>query len=188
MDRASRKRSHPKRRRSERPGGASRSALRGVVLRAAIVLGGVAALWLAWTLPGRLDGSGAPEPQLVSDPTEAKHFQPGRGLYAEHCASCHGSKLEGEPGWQRRRPDGAFPAPPHDGSGHTWHHPDSQLFRITKHGGQATAPPGFRSRMPGFADELTDEEIRAVLFYIKQQWSEEQRTYQESQTARAGRR
>ena len=98
----------------------------------------------------------------------------GQRLYAEHCAACHGARLEGQPNWRARLPNGRLPAPPHDDSGHTWHHPDAVLFGITKHGLVAPyAPPGYQSDMPAFADKLADEEIRAVLAYIASHWSRE---------------
>ena len=58
----------------------------------------------------------------------------GKPLYDDNCASCHGGDLEGEPDWRIPDEDGFLPAPPHDATGHTWHHPDAQLFAITKHG------------------------------------------------------
>jgi mono/diheme cytochrome c family protein len=95
----------------------------------------------------------------------------GGKLYAQHCASCHGASLEGQPNWRSRLPNGRMPAPPHDESGHTWHHPDEVLFGITKHGVVPPyAPPGYQSDMPGFGGKLTDEEIRAVLAYIASHW------------------
>jgi mono/diheme cytochrome c family protein len=100
----------------------------------------------------------------------------GEKLYAQHCASCHGANLEGQPGWQKKRPDGRFPAPPHDDSGHTWHHPDEVLFGITKHGlVPPYAPPAYESDMPAFAGTLSDAEINAVLAYIASRWSGEVR-------------
>jgi hypothetical protein len=45
-----------------------------------------------------------------------------------------GANLEGQPNWKERQANGRLPAPPHDASGHTWHHPDAQLFGITKQG------------------------------------------------------
>ena len=102
----------------------------------------------------------------------------GERLYGEHCASCHGVELEGQPGWQRPLPDGGLPAPPHDPDGHTWHHPDRLLFEITKFGGQALAPPEFRSNMPAFGQTLSDREIWAVLAFIKSHWPEEIRARQ----------
>jgi mono/diheme cytochrome c family protein len=100
----------------------------------------------------------------------------GTKVYAQHCAACHGAKLEGQPNWQKRLPSGRFPAPPHDETGHTWHHPDEVLFAITKHGMVPPyAPPGYQSDMPAFAGTLSDEEIRAVLAYIASHWSQKVR-------------
>jgi mono/diheme cytochrome c family protein len=95
----------------------------------------------------------------------------GQKIYAQHCAACHGAKLEGQPNWQRRLPNGKMPAPPHDESGHTWHHPDEVLFGITKHGMVPPyAPPGYQSDMPAFGSILSDDQIRAVLAYIESNW------------------
>ena len=77
-------------------------------------------------------------------------------------------------------PSGRLPAPPHDAGGHTWHHPDDILFRIVREGTAAIVGGGYESDMPGFADLLSDAEIRAVLAYIKSTWPERERTYQEN--------
>ena len=96
----------------------------------------------------------------------------GARLYALHCAACHGGKLEGQPNWRQRLSNGRMPAPPHDESGHTWHHADDVLFGITKLGlGPPYAPPGYESDMPAFAGKLTDDEIRGVLAYIASHWT-----------------
>ena len=102
----------------------------------------------------------------------------GQSLYAENCASCHGAKLEGQPDWKRRLANGRMPAPPHDASGHSWHHSDDELFRLTKEGVAAVAGGGYESDMPAFAGKLSDDEIRAVLSYIKSTWPERQRETQ----------
>jgi len=94
----------------------------------------------------------------------------GKILYQQYCASCHGAELEGQPNWKIRDENGYLPAPPHDESGHTWHHPDEQLFEITKIGTEAYVGRGYRSNMIGFGDQLDDTEIWAVLAYIKSQW------------------
>jgi mono/diheme cytochrome c family protein len=95
----------------------------------------------------------------------------GEKVYAQHCASCHGAKLEGQPDWRRKLPNGRMPAPPHDESGHTWHHSDEVLFGITKHGlVPPYAPPGYASDMPAFAVKLSDGEIHAALAYIRSTW------------------
>ena len=106
----------------------------------------------------------------------------GRSLYAEHCASCHGANLEGQPNWRKRLANGRMPAPPHDASGHTWHHPDEALFRVTKEGSAAVAGGGYESDMPGFGDVMTDDEIRAVLTFIKSIWPERIRKAQDQRS------
>ena len=136
-----------------------------------------AAVWLAGRDAGR-PLADASDPELVAL---------GAAVYGEHCASCHGRNLEGEPNWQRRRLDGTLPAPPHDATGHTWHHPDEQLFRLTKYGPAAMAGEGYRSNMPGFADVLEDREIEAVLAYIKSRWPADVRKVQADVSAGAGR-
>lgn len=94
----------------------------------------------------------------------------GEQLYAETCAACHGDNLEGEPNWRQPDDEGYLPAPPHDATGHTWHHPDTQLFAITKHGTAALVGGDYKTRMTGFGDQLSDDEILAVLAYIKSTW------------------
>jgi mono/diheme cytochrome c family protein len=102
----------------------------------------------------------------------------GRDLYAERCASCHGAELEGQPDWKRRLPSGRMPAPPHDASGHTWHHADDALIRITRDGIEAVIGGGYQSDMPAFGDVLSDDEIRAILAFIKTTWPERERGFQ----------
>ncbi len=95
----------------------------------------------------------------------------GKDLYADNCASCHGAELEGQPDWQIPDQDGLMPAPPHDKSGHTWHHSDSLLFKITKIGTEAYVGGTYKSNMAGFDGTLSDEQILATLAYIKSTWS-----------------
>ncbi|MEK9720028.1 MAG: c-type cytochrome [Quisquiliibacterium sp.] len=103
----------------------------------------------------------------------------GGQLYRQHCASCHGEQLQGQPEWRRRKPDGRLPAPPHDDSGHTWHHPDSVLLAMVRNGLQPpNAPPGYQSDMPAYAGVLDDRQIWAVLAYIASQWTQKAREHQ----------
>mgnify|MGYP006187088131 CR=1 FL=1 len=98
----------------------------------------------------------------------------GRTMYQETCASCHGANLEGQPNWRERGPDGKLPAPPHDMTGHTWHHPDEVLFRITRDGvAKAVGIPDYVSSMPAYGGTLSDAEIVAVLSWIKSRWSQD---------------
>jgi mono/diheme cytochrome c family protein len=105
------------------------------------------------------------------DANDAKLVAEGGRLYARECAACHGRNLQGQTSnWRRRLPDGSLPAPPHDASGHTWHHPDQVLFNVTKHGRSGAARAAVRSNMPAFGKTLTDREIWAVLSFIKSRW------------------
>jgi mono/diheme cytochrome c family protein len=114
--------------------------------------------------------SEAPAPR--ADPRDAAKVALGAKVYAQQCAACHGAKLEGQPNWRTRLPNDRLPAPPHDESGHTWHHPDYVLFAITKNGlVPPYAPKDYESDMPAFAGKLSDEEIWAVLAYLKTHWT-----------------
>lgn len=107
-----------------------------------------------------------------ADPNDSARIARGAVIYARDCAACHGARLEGQSNWRARLPNGRMPAPPHDESGHTWHHADGVLFAITKNGlVPPHAPRGYASDMPGFGSTLTDEEIWSVLAYIKSHWT-----------------
>lgn len=124
-----------------------------------------------------------------ADPDDAAQVAVGQKVYATHCAACHGANLEGQPEWRIRKPDGRLPAPPHDEGGHTWHHPDEQLFQITKLGlNPPLAPAGYESDMPAFGSVLSDEEIWAVLAFIKSRWPPHIRTRQLQRNERATQR
>jgi mono/diheme cytochrome c family protein len=114
-----------------------------------------------------------------SHPSE-REIALGRHIFAERCASCHGANLEGQPNWRERKKDGKLPAPPHDASGHTWHHPDQVLIGITRDGLEGYAPAGYQSDMPAFDEVLSDAEIAAVIAYIKSTWPEDIRNRQEA--------
>jgi mono/diheme cytochrome c family protein len=113
-------------------------------------------------------GNGAP---LGIDVKNAKQVAQGKLLYAQECGSCHGMSLQGQTrNWRQRLPDGSLPAPPHNSSGHTWHHPDEILFEVTKFGRLKSARSTVRSNMPMFEKKLSDENIWAVLSFIKSTW------------------
>ncbi len=114
-------------------------------------------------------------PPGILKPDDASVVAMGSKLYAIHCASCHGGSLEGQAeDWQRRDTEGFALAPPHDATGHTWHHPDRLLFDITKVGvGVAANLPDYKTRMPAFEGVLDDDEIVAVLSFIKAQWPDD---------------
>lgn len=131
----------------------------------------ISALIVAALLLGAYYYTRPSETPLNIDHGDASLVSRGRVLYATNCASCHGAKLEGQPDWQKRLPNGRLPAPPHDESGHTWHHADQVLFDITRNGlVPPHAPANYPSDMPAFGPALSDDEIGAVLAYIKSHW------------------
>ncbi len=139
---------------------------RGLVI-AALLLGVAGAGGIYVFLPGGRE--------QTADPNDREAVALGKVVYEEACASCHGARLEGQPDWRIRGADGRLPAPPHDERGHTWHHPDRQLFEMTKYGIEAFAPAGYKSDMPAYEGVLSDAEIWAVLAYIKSRWPDEVR-------------
>jgi len=125
-------------------------------------------------------GTARAEP-IAPDPNDAQLVARGKAVYEEQCARCHGSNLEGQPDWRHRLPNGRMPTPPHDPTGHTWHHSDKQLFDMTKVGPGALVP-GYQSDMPGFKDKLSDADIWAVLSYIESKWPADIRAKQQRMT------
>ncbi|MCP5368345.1 MAG: cytochrome c [Hyphomicrobiales bacterium] len=141
-------------------------AVAAVAVAALGVVGGA----YVWAILG---GPGGP------DPDNPRVVARGQAVYADTCAQCHGANLEGEPDWRRRKADGTLPAPPHDASGHTWHHGDDLLFKVTRDGGASIAPEGFKSAMPAFGETLSDADIWAALSFIKSRWPPAIRHHQE---------
>jgi mono/diheme cytochrome c family protein len=135
-----------------------RPAYLASLLAAFFVLAAVA-VWAIWPHVFRIDQN---DRALVMR---------GEPLYRQYCASCHGARLEGQPDWTSRNARGRLPAPPHDDTGHTWHHDDEVLFEVTKYGIGKHAPAGYQSDMPSFGGIMSDDEIVATLAYIKSRWS-----------------
>ena len=151
-----------------------------IAIPAAVALAGAAGWWALNASPDAALNADVPVMPVAVDLAQ------GETLYAATCASCHGANLEGQPDWRSSGPDGRLPAPPHDETGHTWHHPDRVLFQYTKLGGRAAlALQGveFDSGMPAFGDSLTDQEIWNILAYIQSTWPDRARTAQAERTA-----
>ena len=116
----------------------------------------------------------APLTAIAGHEFDGRDIVQGKALYMEFCAACHGENLEGQPNWQLPNDDGILPAPPHDQSGHTWHHGNGLLFTYTALGGKAALAkrgfPDFKSGMPGFGEILSDDDIWTILAYIRSTW------------------
>jgi mono/diheme cytochrome c family protein len=141
-----------------------------------LVLGIIAAISLC---AGSLLATDEPEKPEPDNPAVVAR---GKVVYDQHCASCHGARLEGQPNWRHSLPNGKWPAPPHDTTGHTWHHSDKVLFEVTKYGMRAMVPDR-DTDMPGFEDKLGDADIWGVLSYIESTWPPDIRVRQQRMNA-----
>ena len=118
-------------------------------------------------------------------PNDAEVVQLGQDIYVAQCAACHGARLEGQPNWRIRGEDGLLPAPPHDATGHTWHHDDETLFTLTKYGLSGLMENAPLSGMPVYEGVLSDDEIIAVLSFIKSTWPDDLRQYHDELNAQS---
>ncbi len=101
----------------------------------------------------------------------------GKSLYVTHCASCHGDNLQGQPNWiTKKDKDGHNLSPPLNGTGHTWHHSQEQLFNIIRYGFKIYNE-NYDGKMQG-NEKLNDNDIWSILAYMKSVWPESiQRKY-----------
>ena len=122
----------------------------------------------------RFSGKSLAKPGALFLPDDKKIVAKGKILYQNNCASCHGINLQGEANWKNPDEDGLMPAPPHDATGHTFHHSDKLLFDIVKYGLAKVANlDDYKTNMPIYQDILSDEQIIAIMSYIKSTWPEE---------------
>ena len=96
----------------------------------------------------------------------------GENIFNQNCLSCHGLKGRGlAKDWKVKDENGNYPAPPLNGTAHTWHHsPSDLLYTINKGGGE------MGGQMPGFEGRLSEEEKLALLDYIFSLWPSEIQT------------
>ncbi len=120
--------------------------------------------------PDFLFGNEDIPPQPPLDPEKVAQ---GQELYNQYCATCHGINGEGQPDWKTPNEDGSFKPPPHDVTGHTWHHTDDLLIEIVIQGSDFS-----ESQMPTFGGQLSDKDVQAILEYIKFWWGPEERVFQ----------
>ena len=92
----------------------------------------------------------------------------GRDLFRKNCTVCHGLNAEGDADWRKRDKDGKFPAPPLNGTGHAWHHPQKALIYTIKNGTKALG-----GNMPGWKDKLSDDEIESIILWFQSKWPDE---------------
>lgn len=115
----------------------------------------------------------ASAPSYAIDPENPQTIALGKKVYDVQCASCHGANLEGEEGYGQESVDGLLKAPPHDETGHTWHHSNTYLIDSVRKGGARLQENVGTSTMPAYENILTPEEIGAVIAYIQSTWPED---------------
>ena len=136
------------------------------LLKPVAIIAGVGIL----ALLGMQAFAGTLEPSHFADADSDALVSHGAEVYAGNCSTCHGRRLQGQALWQLRDQYEGRRAPPHDSTGHTWQHPDEDLFHITKFGRFAAAPASIVSYMPAFESKLKDDDIVAVIAFIKSRW------------------
>ena len=99
------------------------AALMAAAIATAALLGAVAV-----AIMRAPQGSASP----FADPDDRAAVERGAIVYAGHCATCHGSHLEGQENWQIVGGNGRLPAPPQDQRGHGWMHSRSEERRVGK--------------------------------------------------------
>ncbi len=107
----------------------------------------------------------------------------GHVLYTAYCAGCHGDHGQGQFPGAPLEPSpitNRIGAPPHNETGHSWHHSDDLLVRYVLEGG-FTDPAAFYP-MPGFGWRLSVDEARQIVGYIMTLWTDEQRMMQQRTT------
>ena len=98
---------------------------------------------------------------IATDIAPPEVLAQGELVFEENCVACHGENGKG------------YIGPALNGSAHAWHHPDSLLVSFIRDGIAGT-------QMPAQRDNLTDEEIDAVISYMKSWWTPQQRQKQQN--------
>ena len=98
--------------------------------------------------------------------------QSGEDIYNKNCATCHGPKGQGlADDWKVKDANGNYPAPPLNGTAHTWHHSPAQLLYTVNKGGTEMG-----GQMPAFEDLLSETEKQALIDYMYNLWPNEIQT------------
>ena len=104
--------------------------------------------------------------------SKTQDISKGMQVFESNCIMCHGKEARGiVKNWKKIGSDGKYPAPPLNGSAHTWHHSPAQLITTINNGSIKIG-----GSMPSFEKVLTDSEKQALLGYIFSLWPEEIKT------------
>lgn len=130
----------------------------------------------------RQHSSGESQIQILDTPFNDTQLAEGQTIYLQYCSACHGVEGQGQFPDAPFEPDstGRIGAPPHNETGHSWHHSDVVLIRYVTEGG--FSDPARFYVMPPFGTILTEEQILVVIAHIKTLWTDEQRGMQRQLT------
>lgn len=92
----------------------------------------------------------------------------GGRLFQEYCASCHGVDAQGAANWRQKGADGKYPAPPLNGTGHAWHHPEKVLLMTIRDGTKRLG-----GSMPAWGDKLSEQDMRDIIAWFQAKWPQE---------------
>lgn len=93
----------------------------------------------------------------------------GEAVFNKNCVVCHGKEAKGiTKNWKEPLANGKYPAPPLNGTAHTWHHSPKVLLNSINNGGAK-----FGGWMPSFKDKLTEQEKQEILDYLYSLWSKD---------------
>ena len=107
-----------------------------------------------------------PTPQPVDPEVEL-----GQEAFMQVCAQCHGENAQGHAN--------DLDAPALDSTEHAIEHPDQQI-----HDWIVNGKLGLGRQMPPYGDQLTDDDVHAVLAYLHTLWTPEQLAVQQDITSR----
>jgi len=107
---------------------------------------------------------------LSRPPNPAAQIAHGAEVYAAHCASCHGEKLQGQPDWRHLNTAGRLPAPPLDDTGHAWRHSNAELLHIVRFSVLDQAGPDYKTDMPAFDGKLAEADMQGLVAFIRSRW------------------
>ncbi|NOZ51439.1 MAG: cytochrome c [Chloroflexi bacterium] len=102
---------------------------------------------------------------VLDDPASTDIMTRGQQIYEQDCAACHGPNGEGH---------AAVPETPAlNETEHVWHHTDGRLQQIILDGAKL---------MPAFGDQLSRDDVIAVVRYFQSWWRQDQLTAQQERS------
>ena len=109
------------------------------------------------------------------NPNNPDQVKSGHSVFQENCVACHGVNLRGP---ENPKDFEGLKPPRLDSNGHASHHGDQFFFNRIKQGSRKDDGKLNEDGMPPFNEALSDQDIWAVIAYIKSTWSKEVRMKQ----------